>query len=1681
MKKLLYILGLVVPMFVFSQSANENYVVTKTYKEARTTPLEGHDKNKVMTNIQYFDGLGRLKQSIGLEAGGNTISSNAIPLDWTSGNTGPTNFYTAGTTSENRIISGATPFGGTDLLWECIPDAAYNFDGGWNTRYFTIDNTKTYRYSVWVKKNKVGSGTGRTYHGANNVNNLSGTPNTNPYFWNGFLPEANKWYLMVGVIHPDTYTGGDTGESGLYDTNGNKVLDGVEFKWSKTETSIRLRNYLYYSTDTSVRQYFWSPLFQEIDGSEASLNDIVNRSSTLVGEEKIKDIVTHVTYDSLGRQKKEYLPFTNDSNNANIRTGDVGLATQTYYGQKYAKDFAGVNVPGEINSYSNKSFDGSPLNRVIKQAAPGTDWKLGNNHEIRFDYQTNGNRDVRLYYVTTTFANNTYTPTIQLNTSNNSGYYNAGELYKTITKDENWTSGQVHAKDHTTEEFKNKQGQVVLKRTYNNNQSHDTYYVYDDYGNLTYVIPPKAEGTVAKPTAIQLSELCYQYKYDNRNRLVEKKIPGKGWEYIVYDKLDRPVLTQDANLKAQNKWLFTKYDKLGRVVFTGIHTTESLSRIQMQSRVNTINDTKKEQYVSRVSSETDYYGSYYDNINYPNVGLETHTVNYYDDYVALPSGFTVPTSVYEQSVTVNVKGLATITKTRVLGVNIWITTISYYDEKARPIYVYSKNDYLNTIDIVESKLDDFTGKVLETKTTHIKTGKDPIVTIDRFEYDHMDRLVSQNQQINNQTSERIVKNNYDDLGQLESKLVGNGTKTGYKDVTSGLSIVDNTITKTGSGGWYHGLATQGSINGDGYVEFQSLTIDKNQMIGLSSSNPNASYSSIEYAIYLRSNSVISVYESKAHRGYFGNYSVNDIFRIERIGNRIHYKKNGVTFYISEKTSSGSLLGDISMFHTGAKIKDFKIVDNSKGLQKVDYKYNVRGWLTNINEDVHNDNDLFNFSIKYNDSDVELSKRLYNGNIAQTRWQTENVDKTTKTYGYSYDALNRITAAVYTPDQKYNLSEVEYDKNGNITFLIREGYINDSATVFSTMDELIYQYEGNQLINILDDGDKDHGFKYVENADDYGYDANGNMIFDGHKGITNITYNHLNLPTKVTIGGKDIDYTYDAAGMKLKKVVENITTDYAGNHIYENGVLQFFNHPEGYVKADVTSSGVEMNYVYQYKDHLGNVRLSYTDNNNDGVISRPSTTLFFDDLENTQGWDSQGALYGGSATIDTSKSISGTKSARLEGNGDVFAHSNVWIPINNSSATQYHFSGWVYMDAPAEGGYARLILYMHKNGETNYFTQIADAGKVRTSGKWVYVEKTVSVPANIKKLNLRIGTYTNGAKVTSWFDDLRISKVNANSEIIEESNYYPFGLKHKGYNNVVSAHGNSTAQKYDYQGQENNQSLGYNMHEFELRHYDAALGRFVTTDPYEQFDSPYVAMGNNPVVSFDPDGGYCLDANGNQIACPDDDIFNDYRDSEDNHTTILDDVDLDAGTTSAPEGATGEDAMYNQFGDKLLLDQIDFSQVYKQETDELIFSMHQATGQAAMVITEVALAIAPVPGSGLATNLLIRGISKVATRSALRIGTSKTLFPIVRSIGAKGSKIYNELAKLGNKAAGSKAKQASALLQKMAKKAKLTVTNGGKHKLVHNENGKLVTTIPHSPHSKHTIKQIAKDIMEEAGF
>jgi len=80
------------------------------------------------------------------------------------------------------------------------------------------------------------------------------------------------------------------------------------------------------------------------------------------------------------------------------------------------------------------------------------------------------------------------------------------------------------------------------------------------------VVPPVFSSTSFAETDASFRGLVYAYRYDRRRRLVKKKLPVKGWEFMVYNKLDQLVMTQDSVQRgvSPQQWTFSKYDDLGR-------------------------------------------------------------------------------------------------------------------------------------------------------------------------------------------------------------------------------------------------------------------------------------------------------------------------------------------------------------------------------------------------------------------------------------------------------------------------------------------------------------------------------------------------------------------------------------------------------------------------------------------------------------------------------------------------------------------------------------------------------------------------------------------------------------------------------------------------------------------------------------------------------------------------------------------------------------------------------------------------------------------------------------------------------------------------------------------------------------------------------------------------------------
>ncbi|NER14552.1 hypothetical protein GWK08_13945 [Leptobacterium flavescens] len=1005
-----------------------------------------------------------------------------------------------------------------------------------------------------------------------------------------------------------------------------------------------------------------------------------------------KDIITPVFYDSLGRQPKTHLPYKATGTIGNYRTNDQELAVQNYYNVHYPADFSEVAIE-DINAYSEILFEASPLNRPLKQAAPGKAWKLDSGHEIEFAYQANSANDsVRLFRVGFT-DNNTAAPYL----ISSSSYYSPAVLYKTITRDENHPGGET--KNHTTEEFKDKQDRVILKRSYNYSSPsgggregvYDTYYVYDDFNNLTYSIPPGVDISDGVSTT-ELNELCYQYKYDHRNRMIGKKVPGKGWEDIVYNKLDQPILTQDANIRTQNKWIFSKYDAFGRLAYSGMYNSNKI-RDSLQVAADAVSD----QYELKTTTADTLAATpvYYSNHAYPVDNLqEIFTINYYDNYLFNRDSLLVPSdSIYGQAMVASVRGLATGSKIRVLGSDTWITTITIYDKKGRPIYTASKNNELHTTDITETKLD-FTGRALETRSTHTKGSNDSIVIVEKFSYDHVGRLKKHTHKIGEQEEELIAENTYDNLGQLIQKKVG------------GLS----------------------SPSGGG-------------------------------------------------------------------------------------------------------------AEGGGGLQTVDYAYNIRGWLKAINDTDAIGDDLFAFKLHYNDP--VSGAALYNGNISQTRWKTKNTDQSLKSYSYTYDALNRIKTATDNTG-RYSLQSIDYDKNGNILSLNRRGHLvetpdPDILSDWGIMDSLSYNYDnGNKLLKVRDNGNNTYGFKDGSNTNnDYEYDLNGNLKLDRNKGIDSIAYNYLNLPEMIVKANDTIFYVYDASGMKLKKTVREggslTTTEYAGNYIYKNNNLEFIHTPEGYIEPGVTSSALSADrqgvqtydYIYQYKDHLGNIRLSYQDN---------PTVLANDTFESeTHGW------LGSSATITP-------ENGRLKVSvRDRWRGAQKFLDVEVGDTINYRLE----LDK-ATTGRLLLVLFEHDQDLIKLKTTVVnyDANGI-LSGEYIITHGS--------KLRIKIEKTDGGdlgVQTHYYLDNVRVTKKNI--QIREENNYYPFGLKHRGYNNLISGRDH----KFGYNGKELDEELELNWSDFGARRHLQELGRWMSIDPLaDEYDSysPFNSMMNNPINFIDPDG------------------------------------------------------------------------------------------------------------------------------------------------------------------------------------------------------------------------------------
>ncbi|MDW7691154.1 DUF6443 domain-containing protein [Flammeovirgaceae bacterium SG7u.111] len=1116
-----------------------------------------------------------------------------------------------------------------------------------------------------------------------------------------------------------------------------------------------------------------------------------------------KDMVSPVLYDEFGREAFNFLPYVASDSTGTYKsmTGIVDpVASPTPYQGSEQYDFynsgtIGNGITGDTKPYSKTAFEASPLNRVLSETGAGANWhNLGKN--VQFFEMVNATendiedivlpRDQAEYPINTNSGNLigaaksvtlepgfTFTATangsatvyisqykasevhqwsIENGSPQNEGLYPMGEIYVKQVIDENGQSMY---------EFTNKSGQVILKKsevasetvTSGSESSTETvftwtYYIYDDFGNLRFVLAPEAFETLKENSWTwnsKAADLSFEYRYDGRNRMTEKRIPGmEGFVYMVYDKLDRLVLTQDPVQRNSSLWAFTKYDVFNRPVLTGITTITAASQSAAQGLVDT-HGTFNE---SRGSSILGYTS-----VAYPSNQQESAylSATYYDDYEWSPSlsfDDTQSGKGFDDDYFTRLKGQVTGSKTRILGTSDWLETVIWYDDRYRPIQVVTQNN-LEGSDRVYTQYD-FAGRVTKTRTLHKAQGKADIAILKTFALDHLGNVTQIDHEIEGTGhTETIAMNTYNALGQLQNKVLNNDSGSG---------------------------------------------------------------------------------------------------------------------------------------ETAA------------------YAYNIRGWMKSINgaSDPNNmgNNKLFNMELFYESG---FGTAQYNGNIAGVKWQTATTDME-RNFQYSYDKLNRLTAANYGFDQNFNsdedydVSNITYDLNGNILSLNRKGLTQQvqEQKSYGYIDQLSYSYDGNRLLGVTDGtSGNDHevagDFKDGNTSgNDYAYDANGNLVKDLNKGIKDgsgngITYNHLNLPSVIKFGSSDkrIEYTYDAAGIKLqKKVFEGgalkKTTDYVGEFVYEDGELQFMHMAEGRVlpkSALPFENGDGYVYEYHYKDHLGNLRVSFREATKEYVATMEETPEETKELEE--------ATFDQLGTRDGEFSHGGTKAVKIEStvgpykmfkiSKDDKVEASVWVYYDNpaSSPSSGNYSTFfsesfgtgsetgsffgnlgLGMKPPGTDGlngvplaYVQVVFY-NENDEV-----VQSARKeIRSEGSDNWIELKAS-PDKAKHNGYAKVFVVNESSEPVWVDDFKITHQQL---VVQENHYYPYGMNMAG----IERKG-APDHLFQYNGGvEKEESFGLNWYETEYRNYDSQLGRWHQVDPLSEAArswTPYRYGLNNPIRLNDPSG------------------------------------------------------------------------------------------------------------------------------------------------------------------------------------------------------------------------------------
>ena len=410
-------------------------------------------------------------------------------------------------------------------------------------------------------------------------------------------------------------------------------------------------------------------------------------------------------YDTQGRNKCIWLP----------------VCIEQEYNNSYDLKKKLLETYQDSLAYTSYDYHTLPLDRVTWESGPGKAW-VGKG--IKNDYFFNiaspdSVLSCKKYSVTDGGGRLLY-----------DGYYKANSLSVVCNTDED---------GYRSYTFKDSEGRVLLVRSCDGNVFSDTYFVYDSFGRLCYVLPPSYQENE------DLDLWAYQYSYDGLGRCIKKKYPGCDEVSYVYDNADRIICSEDGVQHSRSHYTAYAYDVFGRLT-----STTEMTRGSNGGR-DLVNSCLRK---------------YYDNYDFlytPELSVIKDSL----DYCELP-GFGIR---YVNTETPSASSCGLLTGTSV--------DVDLPGESFRRLYaVFYYDRYGNVIQKCSTNLlggferdfysYTFTGKVASRRHVHTVPGKANCIYAETYSYDSLDRLVRVTHQQDNAPAITLFENVYDSLGRLSA-------------------------------------------------------------------------------------------------------------------------------------------------------------------------------------------------------------------------------------------------------------------------------------------------------------------------------------------------------------------------------------------------------------------------------------------------------------------------------------------------------------------------------------------------------------------------------------------------------------------------------------------------------------------------------------------------------------------------------------------------------------------------------------------------------------------------------------------------------------------------------------------------------------------------------------------------